>query len=201
MPRRSTKPPAYRLHKGSGQARVILAGEHHYLGKFGTPESKEAYARLIAEHFCRPAAGVAAGNPAVAPDTTDGGTAAGGVSGVSGAMHHPPVPRRPSVNELLVAYLDFAATYYSDEHGTTQEYRDVAASLKPLRLLYGRTPAAEFGPKRLKAVREHVIGAQDLCRNVTKITGRTASAGSSSGPPARSWSRPGSTTGCCRSTA
>ena len=84
-------------------------------------------------------------------------------------MHHPPVPRRPSRGDelLLVAYLDFAATYYSDEHGTTQEYRDVAASLKPLRLLYGRTPAADFGPKRLKAVREHMVREQDLCRNVT----------------------------------
>ena len=42
----------------------------------------------------------------------------------------------------------------------------MAASLKPLRLLYGRTPAAEFGPKRLKAVREHMVRGQDLCRNV-----------------------------------
>ena len=41
--------PSYRLHKPSGQARVIIDGEHIYLGPYGSPESHEKYARLIAE--------------------------------------------------------------------------------------------------------------------------------------------------------
>ena len=43
--------PSYRLHKPSGRARVILDGKQIYLGRFGSAESREAYARLIAERF------------------------------------------------------------------------------------------------------------------------------------------------------
>jgi hypothetical protein len=42
-------PPAYRLHKSSGRARLIVAGQHIYLGPYGSPESREKYARLIAQ--------------------------------------------------------------------------------------------------------------------------------------------------------
>ena len=151
--------PNYRLHKPSGQARVLLRGKHVYLGKHGSPESHEAYARVIAEHLSGP-------EPRAVPDPgTPAAVASGaGASGVSGGAA---VPARPaSVNDLLAAYLDFAEGYYSADGEPTQELRDVKASLKPVRELYGRTPAADFGPKRLKAVREHMIGAQDLSRRV-----------------------------------
>jgi len=49
MPRRNGHVPSYRLHKPSGQARVIINGEHIYLGQYGSAESREKYARLIAE--------------------------------------------------------------------------------------------------------------------------------------------------------
>jgi hypothetical protein len=39
MNRRTGRVPAYRLHRPSGQARVIINGRHIYLGKFGSPES------------------------------------------------------------------------------------------------------------------------------------------------------------------
>ena len=41
--------PSYRRHKPTGQARVTLGGKDFYLGKFGTPESKQKYDRLIGE--------------------------------------------------------------------------------------------------------------------------------------------------------
>ena len=40
--------PSYRSHS-SGQARVTLNGKDHLLGTYGSPESKAAYGRLIAE--------------------------------------------------------------------------------------------------------------------------------------------------------
>ena len=49
MPRRKRRVPAYRLHRPSGQARVIINREHIYLGKYDTPESHEKYHRLVAE--------------------------------------------------------------------------------------------------------------------------------------------------------
>lgn len=43
------KPPAYTLHKSSGQARVRIDGKDHCLGPYNSPESQGKYARLIAE--------------------------------------------------------------------------------------------------------------------------------------------------------
>ena len=36
MPRRSNSVPSYRLHKSSGQARVLIGGRHIYLGVYGS---------------------------------------------------------------------------------------------------------------------------------------------------------------------
>lgn len=48
MPR-SPRVPSYRLHRPSGQAVVTLSGRDHYLGAYGSPESRDLYERLIAE--------------------------------------------------------------------------------------------------------------------------------------------------------
>lgn len=50
MPRQRRK-PAYTLHKPSGQARVRIGGKDHYLGAFGTKESREEYDRLIDQFY------------------------------------------------------------------------------------------------------------------------------------------------------
>jgi integrase len=42
-------PPSLCRHKGTGQAYVRLNGSNIYLGKYGTEESRAAYARLIAQ--------------------------------------------------------------------------------------------------------------------------------------------------------
>ena len=39
--------PSYRLHKPSGRAVVTLNGKDHYLGEYGSAESREAYNRLL----------------------------------------------------------------------------------------------------------------------------------------------------------
>jgi len=39
--------PSYRLHKATGQARVIIDGHHHYLGAYGSDESKAKYEELV----------------------------------------------------------------------------------------------------------------------------------------------------------
>lgn len=48
MPK-TTKPPAYRLYKRTGQAVVTLDGRDHYLGPHGTKASRYAYDRLVGE--------------------------------------------------------------------------------------------------------------------------------------------------------
>jgi integrase len=58
-----------------------------------------------------------------------------------------------TIMELLAAYLRFAKVYYrgSDEH------EQITYTIRPLKALYGRTPAAEFSPLKLKAVRQRMI--------------------------------------------
>ncbi len=87
MPRKSV--PSYRLHKASGQARTIIDGHHVYLGKYDSPESRQRYARLLAEMSQR-------GRDAE-PITND-------------------VPKSLSlVSDVLDKYLEYAEAYYSDD--------------------------------------------------------------------------------------
>ena len=44
-----SRPPAYRLHRGTGQAVVTIAGRDIYLGKHNTAASRDAYQRTITE--------------------------------------------------------------------------------------------------------------------------------------------------------
>ncbi len=136
---RRARVPSYGLHKPSGQARVIIDGKQVYLGKHGSPGSLDEYARVIAEHFATPSAQPPPDNGSKFP--------------------------RISVNEMLVAYWDFARQYYCSRDGhPTKEQAGIRDALKPLKALYGHTDATIFGPKSLKALREHMIGAQGLAR-------------------------------------
>lgn len=131
MSRRSPHIPSYRLHKSTGQARVIIDGNHVYLGKYNTQESRERYDRLIAEWLSR-------GRTQQAPITN--GNGAGGTG--------------PTINQLILAYFDFASGYYQKHGKPTGEINNIRDALRPLRRLYGTTQASEFGPDELNAVRK-----------------------------------------------
>lgn len=135
----ATRVPKYRLHKPSGLGVVRLGGRDVYLGRHGTPESHAEYRRIIAEWL-------GAGHPRVAS------TASGHAVGIS-------------VNELVVAYLEFAKTYYVKHGRPTGELACLRHAIKPMVILYGGTRPAEFGPVALKTVRRAMIDA-DLSRSV-----------------------------------
>ncbi len=84
MPKRHGHVPGSLLHKPSGQARVIIDGKHIYLGEYGSPESREKYARLMAD-FSKPSAEKVVGAGKGSSDL--------------------------SINEMLVKYYDFAKSY------------------------------------------------------------------------------------------
>jgi integrase len=69
-----------------------------------------------------------------------------------------------TVNELMVGYVRHADAYYVKDGRPTSEAELVRLSLGVLRRLYGHTPAREFGPLALKAVRQ-AYADSDLCRN------------------------------------
>jgi integrase len=74
-----------------------------------------------------------------------------------------------SVNELLLAYLEFASTYYAPP---STERQHVKWSMRPLKELYGRSGAADFGPLALKNVRDKMIEAGLCRREINKRIGR-----------------------------
>ncbi|WP_240911487.1 tyrosine-type recombinase/integrase [Paludisphaera soli] len=69
-----------------------------------------------------------------------------------------------SVNELFLAYLRHADGYYVKNGKPTVEPGNIRLAGRPLRQLYGQTPAREFGPVALKAVRGAMAEA-DICRS------------------------------------
>ncbi len=85
-----------------------------------------------------------------------------------------------TITELLAAYMVWAKGYYRD----SDELTNTILSVAPLKILYGREPAAEFSPLKLKAVRQQMIEGKHLplkdgekpfplCRNeINKRTGR-----------------------------
>ncbi len=126
MSNRNLRTPSYCLHKASGQAVVRIDGTDHYLGQFGTPESRAEYDRLIAEWLAN-------------------GRRLSNANGGDG----------PTVAELILNYWQWAERYYRNEQGEPgQELDNLRSALKPLRRLYGHERAAAFGPLALRAVQE-----------------------------------------------
>ncbi|MEY4566255.1 MAG: hypothetical protein RLY14_1225 [Planctomycetota bacterium] len=123
MPSLNSSVPAYRFHRASGQAVVTIAGKDHYLGPHGTKASKIEYDRLIAEWL------------------------AGGRSVAFGKPSE-----SLSVNELILDYWKHLKAEFRNKrhHG---EFHSFRYALRELKRLYGSTPAIDFGPIQLKALR------------------------------------------------
>ena len=135
MMRRKT--PSYRKHRASGQAIVTLDGQMFYLGRYGSKASRIEYDRVTGEWMA---------NGRRLPAETD-------------------CSQDITINEVLAAFLDHARRYYVKDGSTTSEFANFKCVMRPLKRLYGRTRAADFGPLAMKAVRSHFI-ERGLCRNV-----------------------------------
>jgi integrase len=133
MPRPRTQEARYCLHKPSGQAYVTIDRKCVYLGPYGSQESRDKYLREINDWIARGRPlGLPMGN---GPVTLNQVLLA--FSAHARSVHPaPPVPagRRPAGE--LGAFFD---------------------NMRLLRRLYGPTPAAEFGPRALKAVIQAMI--------------------------------------------
>jgi hypothetical protein len=136
MPRSRNPVPSYLLHRQSGRGRAVwtdalgVRREQLLPGAFNSSESRTAFARLQLELETSP-------HRALRADPT----------GIT-------------VNELLAAYKDFAEAHYRAPDGTpTGEAEHMKLVGRYIRGLYGDTPAAEFGPLALKAVRQQFLNA------------------------------------------
>ena len=69
-----------------------------------------------------------------------------------------------TVNEMLLAFWDHVENHYRLPDGTpSSEQNNFKYALRPLREIYGHTPAAQFGPLALKVVRQRFLET-GLCR-------------------------------------
>jgi integrase len=69
-----------------------------------------------------------------------------------------------TVNEVLREYMQHVDGYYIKDGRPTSEPKNIRLSIRPARQLYGDTLAREFGPLKLKAVRQAMIEG-GLCRD------------------------------------
>ena len=122
--------PKYRQHKASGRAVVTLCGRDYYLGPYGSKLSEREYDRLVGEWHSN-------GRRMPEPD------------GEQGAI---------TIVELIASYWVWAKGYYVKNGRPTSEQASIRIALAGLRKLYGDTPANDFGPLKLKSLREHLIG-------------------------------------------
>lgn len=96
MPR-TTKPPAYRLYKRTGQAVVTLNGRDYYVGKYGSEASQTQYDRLMAEWLA---------NGRRLPSSSEG-------------------PPDYTISEVLAAYWKHAEKYYRKAGQPTSELASI----------------------------------------------------------------------------
>ena len=155
MPRQKNAIPSYLLHKRSGQARVRIDGRDFLLGRYGSDESRIRYGELIAKFGSGvPVDPFAAGS--------NRGTYRGTASDDPG----------PSIAELIVAFLIHVERHYVKDGAPTTEQWLIRSAVKPLRALYGLSPASQFGPLALKMVRTKLVESGIVRNSVNASIGR-----------------------------
>jgi len=149
------KTPNYRQRKGYDQALVTLTDSvtkkrrDYWLGVFNSPESRERYHRVIAEWEA---------NARRLPDPDFDRPAKATASSHAGG---------PSVDDVALRFWRCAQANYRP-----REARSFRPVLRLLRQMDGTTPACDFGPNRLRLVREAMVTGDE-----------------SADPPRSPWSR------------
>lgn len=140
MTRKRSSLPAYLLHSPSGQARCRIDGKDIYLGLYGSESSRIRYGQLVAK---------LAGGMSVDPlaDSNRKGPPRNDSEADPG----------PTVGELCLAFLRYAEGHYVKNGQPTSQLHVVKGTVRPLNELYGLTPAKDFGPLAMKAVRVKMI--------------------------------------------
>lgn len=109
---------------------MIWRGQHIWLGRYGSPESRQKYARVIASI-------ASDGRP---PDDCLPADAA-----------------VLTIEELSDSYREWAAGHYQDDGIPTKRYMAIDRVLTLLCSLYGDVPASSFGPRELTTFRASLV--------------------------------------------
>ena len=143
-----THDPKYRRQRSGGcdRAFVEIEGRRHYLGRYGSDESRAEYHRLLAEWRADPGRFKAAkAGPA----------------------------DRVTVGQVIEAFWSHVEQFYRDADGNvTSEVDNFRQALRPVRKLYEQELAINFGPLALQAVRGCMIDAGWTRKNINKQVDR-----------------------------
>ncbi|WP_397570457.1 tyrosine-type recombinase/integrase [Schlesneria sp. T3-172] len=148
MGRKKNLIPSMFIHKASGQARVSINGREYLLGPYGSEESLRRYADVLSRH-------------------------AAGLPPVEKSRKVPPVDPGRSVVELCLKFKDEGLARFSKSEQHCQR-----AAMRVLRQMFGVTPISEFGPLRLRVVRQAMV---DGDKNLKDADGKPC--------PRKPWSR------------
>ncbi len=126
--RKSISPPKYRLHKARDLAVVTINGKDHYLGKYGSAQSHETYAHLLAKW-----------RQGLCPDAAE-------------------EPKTPvTIAELTLAYWEYCRVYYSRDGKPNGRTAVVRCAMQAVNGSYADLEVSNFGPLKLQVVRQKLI--------------------------------------------
>ena len=77
-----------------------------------------------------------------------------------------------TIAQLCVAYVKHARSYYVKNGRITSEVSNIQVALRPLVKLHGKCLVSEFGPAKLKQVREQMIADEIVRKSVNRGVGR-----------------------------
>lgn len=165
MPKLLKRPPKYRLHKTTGQAVVSVHGKVYQLGPFGSPRSHERYQQEVE----RWREGLFQQHPELAGTEPEPIEISIKELQSRRRRGHP-----VTINEIALLYEDHAHGYYVKNGVVTREGEQVSEMLRLMLRYHGEDELDEFGPVRLKELRERMIGEFNWSRkyineNVNRI--------------------------------
>lgn len=148
MPRKK-KSPSYLLHRATLQARVRRPsdGKWFYLGPFGSPKSKRKHESLVAKWLAEE---------------------------YRTAQQSPvdDVAEPLTVDILCAVYMEHVERYYRKNGEPTSEVYNIRLALRYVVDEFGESLAADFGPKKLKVVRQAMIAARCVRTSINRMIHR-----------------------------
>ncbi len=134
--------PKLRTHKATGQGYVVLNGQAIYLGRASLPETERRYHQVIAEWLANDRQSRVA-------------------------------PEQFTVKEFIARYWLYAQKDSRDLEGNvSRERKNIRDAVRPVRERLAMMPAAKFGPRALRTVRQKMIDAGPCRRNINCRIGR-----------------------------
>jgi integrase len=124
---KSVRTPKLRLHKGTGQAYVVLNGKYIFFGPYGEPDVAEQYHRTIAEWHA------------------------------NGRQQQKTPEEITINELMARFWVHAEGYYRDPAGSPTTEMGNLRVSLRPMCEIYGNTKAIEFGPRALKTIRQRMI--------------------------------------------